>query len=265
MHKAIFFDIDGTLLDGSSGIFKMSADTRKHIRWLQENGDFVFLASGRPFAFLYEDLLQFGFDGFVLMNGACIKLHDTVIYRQPLPETYVREVCRICEEQQIEYILEGEEYVYLNKNFHRLDAFYRKFQMPRRYFRQEFSLPEITGAICKIEFLPLNEAQRSLCRGFVTEEIDYMEDPKLNAHFELYAKRISKATGILKTLEYLHIDQKNSYAFGDGKNDMEMLKTVRHSFAMGNAAAEVQAIASHIVASVYDDGVARGIEKYILA
>jgi len=92
-----------------------------------------------------------------------------------------------------------------------------------------------------------------------------MEDPKLNGHFELYAKRISKATAILKTLAYLHIDRKNSYAFGDGKNDREMLTTVHHGFAMGNASAEVQASAAHVVASVYDDGVAQGIAKYILA
>jgi len=264
VNRAIFFDIDGTLIDGSQGIYKMSANTRSQIRRLQQNGDFAFLASGRPFAFLYEDLLNFGFDGFILMNGACVKLHDKAIYKQPLPKQYVDEVCLTCEKHEIEYILEGERYVYLDKKFHHLDDFYAFFRMPRNNFRDTFSLNEVTSEIFKMEFLPQDEHQQAICRGFVTPDIEYSQDPRLNFLFELYAKQISKATAIMKILDYLHIDRQNSYAFGDGKNDIEMLSTVGHSFAMGNAAEEIQAIASHVVASVTDDGVAKGIAQYIL-
>ena len=264
MNRAIFFDIDGTLIDGSQGIYKMSVNTRSQIRRLQQDGDFVFLASGRPFAFLYEDLLDFGFDGFILMNGACIKLHEKAIYKQPLPKKYVDGVCIICEKHAIEYILEGEQYVYLDKNFHHLDDFYASFRMPRNYFYNTFSLNEVTGEIFKMEFLPQDERQQAICRKLVTPDIEYSQDPRLNFLFELYAKQISKATAILKILDYLRIDRQNSYAFGDGKNDIEMLSTVGHSFAMGNAAEEIRSIASHVVASVTEDGVAKGIAQYIL-
>ena len=202
MNRAIFFDIDGTLLDGNQGIFKMSANTRNQIRRLQQNGDFVFLASGRPFAFLYEDLLNFGFDGFILMNGACIKLHDKAIFKQPLPKKYVDEVCLVCEKYNIEYILLGEQYVYLDKRFKHLDDFFTSFCMPRNYFNDNFSLNEITGEIFKMEFSPQDERQMAICREFVTPDIDYMQDPRLNFHFELYSKQNSKATAILKVLNY---------------------------------------------------------------
>ena len=265
MNRAIFFDIDGTLLDGSRGIFKMSDNTRSQIRRLQQDGDYVFLASGRPFAFLYEDLLNFGFDGFILMNGACIKLQNKAIYKQPLPKKYVDEVCLVCEKHGIEYILEGEQYVYLDKKFHQLDEFYASFLMPRNYFNDTFSLNEVTGEIFKMEFLPRDEHQQAICREFATPDINYTQDPNLNFLFEIYAKKNSKATAILKVLDYLHIDRQNSYAFGDGKNDIEMLSMVGHSFAMGNASEEIQSIASHTVATVADDGVAKGIAQYILA
>jgi len=153
MHKAVFFDIDGTLLDGSHGIFKMSEAVRQQIRQLQKNGDVVLLASGRPFAFLYEDLLQFGFDGFILMNGTCIKLRDKVIYRQPLPENYVRAVCRSCEENQIEYILgKGRNTSIFIKIFIAWMLFMRRFKMPRRYFRREFSCRKSPGRYAKMSF-----------------------------------------------------------------------------------------------------------------
>lgn len=265
MKKAIFFDIDGTLLDGSRGLFTMSDNTRIHIRQLQQNGDLVFIASGRPFAFLYEDLLQFGFDGFILMNGACVRLHDKTIYKQALPQDYVEEICRTCEKHGVEYILLGEQYVYLDKRFRRLNDFYTAFRMPKEYFTTDFSLSETTNQVFKIEFSPENEQQRKICRALGTNEIaSYMEDPRLNFHFEIYSREVSKGAAIVKTLDYLGIDRQNSYAFGDGQNDIEMLSTVGHSFAMGNATQEVQKKASHVVASVYEDGVAQGIAQYIL-
>ncbi|MGL5269476.1 MAG: Cof-type HAD-IIB family hydrolase [Selenomonadaceae bacterium] len=265
MKKAVFFDIDGTLLDGSRGMFAMTETTRRAIRQLQKNGDFVFLASGRPYAFIYQDLLDFGFDGFILMNGACIKIGEKVIYRQTLPVDFVRSVCAVCHEHQIEYLLEGEDEVYLDANFQRLSDFYESFQMPQTRLRREFPFDQIVQRTFKMEFGLKSEEQLAICHAFVGEDIDYMRDPRLKRHFELYSKKATKATAILKTLEYLGIALENSYAFGDGKNDMEMLGTVKHSFAMGNAAAEVQAIAAHVVPAVQHDGVASGIAQYILA
>ena len=45
----------------------------------------------------------------------------------------------------------------------------------------------------------------------------------------------SKATGIRKTIDYLGFSIQDTYAFGDGLNDMEMLKEVGTGVAMGNA------------------------------
>ena len=52
--------------------------------------------------------------------------------------------------------------------------------------------------------------------------------------------------------------------FGDGKNDIEMLSTVGCGIAMGNASDEVKSYAHQVTDSVLEDGVATGIEKYIL-
>ena len=52
MKKAIFFDIDGTLLDYFGDITDMTSRVKESIRALQNEGHYVFIATGRPYAFL---------------------------------------------------------------------------------------------------------------------------------------------------------------------------------------------------------------------
>ena len=70
MKKAIFFDIDGTLIDCINGHIDLSHQVKQAIRRLQQEGHYAFIATGRPYAFLSEAILSFGFDGYILTNGA---------------------------------------------------------------------------------------------------------------------------------------------------------------------------------------------------
>ena len=71
--KAIFFDIDGTLIEGTHPDYRyMSEKVQNAIRKLQAEGNYVFIATGRSFAFLDEKIINFGFDGYVLLNGSVI-------------------------------------------------------------------------------------------------------------------------------------------------------------------------------------------------
>ena len=53
-------------------------------------------------------------------------------------------------------------------------------------------------------------------------------------------------------------------AFGDGENDVSMLRAAGLGVAMGNAAEEVKAAADLVTLGNDEDGVAYGIEKYVL-
>ena len=48
MKKAIFFDVDGTILDCFGGITEIRPKVKEAIRSLQKAGHYVFIASGRP-------------------------------------------------------------------------------------------------------------------------------------------------------------------------------------------------------------------------
>lgn len=48
MRKAIFLDIDGTLIDCMGDIKDITSNVKKAIKKVQEKGDYVFVATGRP-------------------------------------------------------------------------------------------------------------------------------------------------------------------------------------------------------------------------
>lgn len=72
----------------------------------------------------------------------------------------------------------------------------------------------------------------------------------------------SKSTGIDKVLAYFDIDLKDTMAFGDGGNDIPMLKHVATGIAMGNAEPHVKAVADYVTTSVDEDGIANALKHF---
>ena len=74
-------------------------------------------------------------------------------------------------------------------------------------------------------------------------------------------KGVSKAVGIQKLVDALHKDIKDTIAFGDGRNDLEMLETVGTGVAMDNAVPEAKAVADEICPDVNDDGITTWLKE----
>lgn len=69
--------------------------------------------------------------------------------------------------------------------------------------------------------------------------------------FDLTLKGVSKAVGIKKLVEALNKDMQDTIAFGDGRNDLEMLEEVNTGVAMGNAVPEAKAVANENMPRCY--------------
>ena len=261
MKRAIFFDIDGTLLDCLKGITDITPRVKKSIRALQANGDYVFIATGRPHAFLSEALLSFGFDGFVLTNGAQVKVKDKLIYKDPLNKEFVKEMVNNFESLNIQYILQDETYSYMKEKCKEFYSFYDSFSISRKYLKDNYDIDDVNTY--KIEMLCPDKKSVDYCLSLTNEDYDYIHNVEEKS-FEFYSKANTKATGILKALDHLNIPLENSYAFGDGKNDIEMLSTVGCGIAMGNASDEVKSYAKKVTDTVHNDGIALEIEKFML-
>lgn len=72
---------------------------------------------------------------------------------------------------------------------------------------------------------------------------------------DITAQGVTKAAGVKKMMEHLGIDMSQSVAFGDGGNDVPMLKEAAVGVAMGNADDSVKKEADYVTTSVDDDGI----------
>ncbi|MNY06930.1 putative phosphatase [compost metagenome] len=70
---------------------------------------------------------------------------------------------------------------------------------------------------------------------------------------------MSKQKGVEYFCEYFNIDIAETIAFGDGGNDISMLKFVNIGVAMGNAGDNVKEIADFITEDVDDHGIEKAL------
>ena len=90
-RKIIFFDIDGTIFCTRLG--HVTDRVKAAIAQARKRGHLCFIASGRPWAFIADNIRELGFDGYVLANGAHIKFQDMdagirylcLLYQSPSP------------------------------------------------------------------------------------------------------------------------------------------------------------------------------------
>ena len=73
---------------------------------------------------------------------------------------------------------------------------------------------------------------------------------------------VTKASGMEVFLRHYGIDRSRSMAFGDGGNDVEMIRHAGVGVALGNAVDAAKRAADYVTATVDDDGVLRALQHY---
>ena len=92
---------------------------------------------------------------------------------------------------------------------------------------------------------------------------DRMEVYRSAPYFiELVPKGIDKAQSLLRLLSRLQLTPADLTAFGDGYNDLSMLRLAARGVAMANAEAEVRAQAAYTTLSNDEDGIAAFLETH---
>lgn len=103
MIKALFFDIDGTLVSFNTHTIPQS--TLNAIAELRKKGIKLFISTGRPRVAI-NNLGNLEFDGYITMNGSyCFGENDEVIYKSPIPKSDVETMLGILKKRETVRVL----------------------------------------------------------------------------------------------------------------------------------------------------------------
>lgn len=253
MKRTFFFDIDGTLIDCNQNIYSIPQTTRDSLDKLKANGHDVFLATGRCKCFITPGVFDYPFSGYVTCNGGCVEYQGECVSKDIISGEAIKATMELCEECDLNYYFESNDYIYVrDAKDERHIEFAKNWGMKDETIIDDFNYNEIETYIGMIvvnghDDIPVVVDRLSKYFDVQRHQSDFS--------FDLTLKGVSKAKGIQALTKKLNLDIKNTIAFGDGRNDIEMLETVGCGVAMGNAVVEAKAIANQICDSVSNDGI----------
>ena len=259
MSKLFFFDIDGTLIDCNKGLYGISTINRNSFDQLKQKGHDVFLATGRCKCFITEGVMDYPFSGYVTCNGGYVEYKGDAIYKAVVPAKAIEETIKLSKEHHFSFYFESSDYIYvLDKNDPQHKEFARVWGMKDETIIDDFDPQEIETYIGMI--VVNSKEDIPLLVETLSPYFD-IQRHQTGCSFDLTLKGVSKAVGIQKLVEALHKDIKDTIAFGDGRNDLEMLETVGTGVAMDNAVPEAKFVADEICPDVNDDGITTWLKE----
>jgi Cof subfamily protein (haloacid dehalogenase superfamily) len=290
-YRMVALDLDGTLLNSQH---QLSEATIAYIRYLDNQGFLVIIATGRAIPTVYETILTLNLPRpipVVCSNGAegylcsinntstcsTCSVEKQSLFSTPVPEIVAKRILELSNELGFVTQYYVGEHIYANPQNE------QHLQLTRLY-------QELTG--CDTIYIPdhhdftvawqqgLPSKQLILCPTQDQDtmmEICHQEFSK--DHFLIHGKpatiirgnlgwfleilhpEVCKGNGLKLMCQHLDIDPKQCLAFGDGDNDIEFLQLAGKGFAMKNARDVVKAIADEVIEYNNDeDGVIRTLK-----
>ena len=257
MTKALFFDVDGTLV--SFNTHRIPASTLDALAAAKAAGTKLFIATGRPRQLLdniadAEPLM----DGYILATGAMCVYGGRTVSEHLIPQDEARAVVDFCRERHLSAVVIGRQDVQI---VNRDDKFEHIFRDMLNVTYNKFDVPmDEVLAQGVLQITPfLTETEESIILPHLHGCTSARWYP---AFCDIISREADKAKGIADIAACLGIDISETMAFGDGGNDLSMLRAAGTGVAMGNAVEQVKAHADYITATVDDDGISRALKHF---
>lgn len=257
----VFFDIDGTLWDENMVV---PESTKQAIRQLQNKGHKAFVCTGRAMGNVNDPQFdEIGFDGFVAACGNHVEMNGNVLYERNMSYEDVKAIYDASRQYHMPIIYEGTQYQWLDREGFDGDSYIdyivEKLKDVAVYL-DECELDEIHAN--KFSALVKENTDYDAIKDVLEDSFDFMDHG--DGIIEAVPKGTSKATGIEWLCKYLGVAIEDTYALGDSINDIEMLRFVGHSIAMGNASPVAKEAAEYITTNIHEDGVLNALKHYNL-
>lgn len=258
MVKAVFFDIDGTLVSFRTHRIPDSAQRALHA--LRQKGILVFIATGRPpcnITFLKE-LTDIPFDGYVTLNGQYCFAHDTLLRDVALPDGVVGCILPYLKRENIacNFLTLDHDFLNLINDRVRDQAAMLKFENPEKKLRDEaYTLAQKVYQLSP--FIREDEEEAFLRHIFGCKIARWHPD-----FTDIIPADGGKPKGMDAMLSHFGLTAADAMAFGDGGNDKDMLIHAAIGVAMGNADERIKAAADYVTDTVDADGIFKAFAHF---
>ena len=254
MIKAIFLDIDGTMV--SFETHRVPENTKNVLREARKRGVKVFVSTGRHGSDIIN-LDNMMFDGYITLNGAYCKIENEVVFKKSIPREDIEAFVRY--EEDIApipcYFMESDS-ISANMKHIIMDRMREFVKLPLRPIipSKEFLNKEIFQMTA---FFPIDQEEE------IMKHLPGCVATRWYPTFaDINAGNVDKGIGLMKIGEYFGFAYDEMMAFGDGGNDISMIKYAGVGIAMGNAGEDVKHAADYVTTSVDDDGVGNALRYY---
>ena len=251
MIKAAFFDIDGTLL--SFNTHRVSEGTVRAFDTLHRHGVRTFISSGRPLVLIPP--MPVTFEGHITMNGGLVFTPEKVLLSNPIPNEDLNSWLDFAKEHNLcTMIFTADGMMLAQPNEVGLKL---RDQL-------EFTMPPVVD----IDEMRRHEAYQIIALmpasldATVAGLLSHCRLPRWHPAFtDIVAAGNSKAAGMEALCSHFGIRQEETLAFGDGANDLEMLRWAGIGVAMGNAEQIVKDAADRVTTSVDEEGIEQAVNQ----
>ncbi len=260
--KIAFFDIDGTLLDVPHGLNAPSRATIEALKAFQDQGNKIVIASAR--GAVPASLECIFFDGYIFNDGHYIIYEGKVLVDDLFTQEMVQKQLDVYQKYHGRPQFAGHQGSWCNCLDdeliikHRL-MFAGTAKRPQDVV-EHFTVADVKAVSCCVLF----DTVEALEQAYHELEDQFTMIPYKTGliRMDVYCKGFTKGTACQYLYRQLKIERENTYAFGDGENDIEMLQLVKHGIAMGNAVEPLKAVASEVTDIVTHDGIAKSFHKH---
>lgn len=256
---ALFFDIDGTLV--SFKTHEIPTSTIFALTQAKANGHKVLISTGRPPLIITNlGAIEHLIDGYVTINGAFCFVGKEVVRYKDIPKNAVLTLVRDAQEKDYGLIVVGEKDVAVLDPHGEVDKVFRG-----EIAVENLNLSKPLEQVLEQRILQMTPFFPEAYEHEMMARIPECTSGRWHPAFtDITAKGADKGEGIIALAEHLGLDPNATIAFGDGGNDLSMIKAAGIGVAMGNALESLKQEADYTTTSVDDDGIMNALHHFHL-
>ena len=204
--------------------------------------------------------MKYPFSGYVTCNGAYVEYNGKCVYKNVVPSEAIKVTMDLCEKYHFNYYFEGNDYIYVRDSKDPVhQAFANNWGMKEETIIDSFDYKTIETYIGMI--VVNSQDDIPVMVEALSPYFD-VQRHQSDRSFDLTLKGSSKAVGIKEFVKELGRSIDDTIAFGDGRNDIEMIEETGLGIAMGNAVPELKSVAKYITANIEEEGITAACKHF---